>query len=157
MESSLEMFIFFAIGVGIFFVSTFLHELGHVALHRLFSGDGRWEIIMGNGNVIKKFGKITFRSWFMFSGHTTWQKVDAPKLCRALWLAGGFLANIVLAATIYLFTPGFGGDFWRLALLFNIFQALFTMIPIVYPIGPYKGMPSDGLQIYRLIRDKEQT
>jgi len=125
-------------------------------MHRIFSGDGRWQITMGAGNTLVKLGKISLKSWFMFGGHATWEKKDAPRSHRILWLAGGFLANGILALLIFLLTPGFNADFWRLALALNILQALFTMIPMVYPIGPYKDMPSDGLRIYRLLRDREQ-
>ena len=137
------------------FISTFFHELGHAIMYRLFSGGKDWKIILGSGRTIFAGKRLIINVWFILGGWVTWPDISAPKFHRILWYSGGFLFNIALAVLFFMLLQISGSDIWQFALYFNIIQAAMTMTPMTYTFEPYSGMESDGLRIYRLIKDKE--
>jgi len=103
----------------------------------------------------------------MMPGFVKWSISKAKKIHAILWVSGGFLINILIAIVILIVIfylrqqfPVDDFDVWsydyflRIAFFTNLIYVIFTIIPMEYKFGNLKGMPSDGLWIYRICRGK---
>ena len=84
------------------FIFGFLHELGHIAMYRIFGGNNDWSITIGTGNPIIKTKKVTINLLFMIPGFVNWSITKVKKIHAVLWFSGGFLINSILAIAILL-------------------------------------------------------
>jgi hypothetical protein len=149
-----------------FFIFGLLHEFGHIAMYRMFGGNNNWTIIMGWGRPIIRTKRITINSLFMLPGQVHWPEEKARASNAILWCSGGFIVNAVCAGFLFFLIlylrqifPVENFDIWsldrilRAAFLTNIYIIIGTAIPVTYPFGGLKGMPSDGLRIYYVCRE----
>lgn len=153
-----------------FFVFGLLHEFGHALMYRWSGGDGNWSIIMGWGKPIIQTEKLTINTWFMLPGYCKWAKDHVKKEQAILRCSGGFIINIIFAGLILILLLCLRQSFpvedfsamsidrvLRIMFFSNIYTVAGTIIPIIYPVGNIKGLPSDGLQIYRVIFNRNTT
>ena len=148
----------------LFFIFGLAHELGHAAMSRIFFKDKGWIITMGSGPAIIRTKRLVVNLWFFVEGKINYSVVDGKTSHQILRSAGGFIVNIVFAALIFLFSIKYSEAdvlpfWWRivpLALFANIVIVVVTMLPMKYFFGVVKGMPSDGLQILRLIKNRKK-
>ncbi|MCL2406072.1 MAG: hypothetical protein FWC92_11095 [Defluviitaleaceae bacterium] len=148
-----------------FFVFILMHELGHAAMSRILFKDKGWVITMGTGRPIFTSKRLVINTWFFIGGKINYSVLAGKRYKHILRAAGGILVNIVLAISIFVLVIHIRQyvqlyDFlpwWliiltiEIAFMVNIISAVTAMIPIIYPFGVVKGMPSDGLWILRLI------
>ena len=153
----------------LFFLSTFLHELGHALGYMVATGDRHWNIRVGWGKRIlntKRFsvGLLPFDGFFTPLGE---KKIDTTAKLIAV-LSGGPAASLILVAGLLLLR--FGGItvdsevittdaiefFINCALSINLFVLVLSLIPTHYFLGETKGLETDGLQIINAIRNKKE-
>ena len=153
-----------------FFLTVLLHELGHAAGFRIGGGKGGWRVTVGSGAGILNTARITI-CLFPIGGSFIPTKEDEPqtKSGKLLMLAGGPAASLLLAVVFFVpsvflrrtenVDPGTAQAVSSaLAFLFyaNLFQFFFTVIPIRYRLV-CRGLPSDGLQLLRMLKHTGKT
>ena len=154
--------VYWALWIIFMFISCLLHELGHAAMSRIFFNDRGWVITMGGGTPIFRSKRLIINSWFFMAGMVQYSVHEGKKGHQIARAAGGFTINIILAVLIFLFAMWYSSHVYEIspaipiALFANIVTAIITMIPITYPYGIIKGMPSDGLYILRLIKNRNK-
>lgn len=153
-----------------FFLTVLLHELGHAAGFRIGGGKGDWRVTVGSGPVILNAARIKI-CLFPIGGYFLPADKNEPetKRGRLLMLAGGPAVSLLLAVLFFVLSAllrrAGGADSETaqavnsaLAFLFyaNLFQFLYTALPIRYRVV-CRGLPSDGLQILRLLKSAGKT
>lgn len=149
----------------LFFLSTFLHEVGHALGYRISTGDRHWHIRIGWGKILLKAKRLTVKL-FPFDGCFLPSEKDMINTTAQLiaTLAGGPAVSLILAAL--LLSVKFGGVslrsevlassaiefFLNSALFINLFILILSLIPTRYFHGEIKGMETDGLQIIHAIK-----
>ena len=150
------------------FLSTLLHEMGHALGYLISTGDRHWHIRVGSGKKLLDTRKLTVKLLpidgdFFPSGE---KKIDTKAKLIAT-LAGGPAVSLILAAILLpvelggvsldseFFSSGAVEFFVNFAFSLNLFILVLSLIPAHYFHGEIKGMPSDGLQIIKTIRDKK--
>lgn len=148
-------------------LSVMLHELGHAAGFRLGSGKGPWRVLVGSGPKLLNVGRLVLLL-LPFGGYFIPDDDAEPKTKKGklLMLAGGPLVSLLLAVLFgvlrfAVFTPDpskgmlYGMLVYTSAflLIFNLFQFLFTVIPVRYRVV-CKGTVSDGLQFVHVLKQK---
>lgn len=149
-------------------LSVLLHELGHAMGFRLGKGKGPWRILAGSGPKLLKVGRLTLLL-FPFGGYFIPDDDEEPKTKsgKLLMLACGPSVSFLLAVLFgvlrfAVFTPDpskgilYGMLVYLCAfmLIFNLFQFLFTAIPLRYRVV-CRGLVSDGMQIVHVMRQKD--
>ena len=149
-------------------LSVMLHELGHAIGFRLGSGKGPWRVFVGSGPKLFKVGRLTLML-FPFGGYFIPDDEAEPKSKKGklLMLAGGPLVSLLLTVLfgilrflIFAPDPSKGILYDMLVylsaylLIFNLFQFLFTAIPLRYRII-CRGTVSDGMQFVHLLKQKD--
>ena len=148
------------------FLATFAHELGHVLMFRFFYSDKNWHITLGRGKTIFKFKKITIKA-LMIMGYFNYEtEHKGSKFGYTMIYLGGALANIVfilylifsallkekhqIIAELPIFISLTRGIF-----AFNVYLAVFCLIPMKLNIWPCEHYISDGYYILsNIIKDK---
>lgn len=153
----------------LFFLSTFLHELGHALGYMVATGDRHWNIRVGWGKRIlntKRFsvGLLPFDGFFTPLGE---KKIDTTAKLIAV-LSGGPAISLILVIGLLLLrfsgitvdseviTPDAIEFFINCALSVNLFILVLSLIPTHYFLGEIKGLETDGLQIINAIRNKKE-
>ena len=147
-------------------LSVFLHELGHALGYRISTGKAKWKVIAGSGP--RMFGTsgyifclIPVGGYFIPGEEAGTNKVKITTLaggpCGSLIQA--ILYGIIHFCAAESVQPGSSLYETLLSvsaflLYFNLFQFLFTVIPIRYRII-CKGHESDGLQIVHVLKDRK--
>ena len=159
----------------LFFLSTFLHELGHALGYMVATGDRHWNIRAGGGKRFLNskrftFGLLPFDGFFTPLGE---KKIDTTAKLIAT-LSGGPAVSLVLVVGLLLVRfSGISFDsevitadavvfFINTALIINLFILVLSVIPTHYFLGETKGLETDGLQIINAIKrqrrnDNEET
>ena len=160
----MDFLISWALWLIFIFVACLFHELGHATMSRILFNDKSWVITMGSGTPIFYSKRLIINAWFFMAGRVRYSVNEGKKSHQIIRAAGGFTVNIVLAILIYLFAILYSSNIYELpvwwpvvsiAFFANIINALITMLPVTYPYGIVKGMPSDGLCILRIIRNSK--
>ena len=149
------------------FLSFFLHELGHAAGHMLATGDRNWHIRVGWGKQLLNTKKLAV-NLIVFDGYFTPAQTEyATKAKLIAMLAGGPAVSMLLFAgflALKLSGLSFQSDFladgtveWFLnyPLYLNLMLFVSSLLPMHYPWGEAKGMASDGLKIFRVLKSRE--
>ncbi|WP_257009712.1 hypothetical protein [Evansella halocellulosilytica] len=137
-----------------------LHEVGH-GIGVVLSSKSHARIYLGDWDKENKhnfsIGRLHFYIRWSFVGFCAWDD-RFEKQQRIAALAGGPIMSLLLVCLFgLLMAIAPQGDI-RFALtgvtIFNLIQFFVTAIPMTYPhwMGAYKGHPSDGLQLLRLLR-----
>ncbi len=153
--------------------SVFIHEIGHAVGYMLATKDRNWRIIVGSGKRMfgsKRFvvNLIPFGGLFLTKEEG---RLDSVKKKVAMWL-GGPLATFLLLIPLVtlrvnltkLGTPDILGTdavkfLVSFPLLYNLIIFVLSLFPAPYLFSVAKGLDSDGLQIYKLLkrsRDKSR-
>ena len=141
-------------------ICVLLHEIGH-GVGVVSTSKYHAHVYLGNkNNKIKenfRFGRLHFHINWSYIGYAAWDG-KLKKRQRAVALAGGpimslillFIFGLIALSTLHNYLRFF---FWGTT-VFNFIQFIVTTLPITYPwwMGTYKGYPSDGLQLLRLLR-----
>ena len=142
------------------------HESGHALGYRIAGGRAGWRLIAGSGPELFRTARCSFRL-IPAGGYFIPEEESGTKKEKILMLAGGPLVSLLLA--VLFGTVCFGLRRWVPAgtelyeilfpvssflLYFNFFQFFFTVLPIRYKVI-CRGSESDGLQILRTLRKKE--
>lgn len=144
-------------------MSVLLHELGHALGYRLSGGKAGWKVIAGSGPGVIGKSKYIFRL-IPAGGYFIPEGEPETKKAKVFMLAGGPFLSLLLAV-LYgiihscipkLVQPGNGLyeillQVSAFLLYFNLFQFLFTAIPVRYRVV-CKGLESDGLQIAHALK-----
>lgn len=148
-------------------LSVLLHELGHALGYRLSGGKADWKVAAGSGPRMfgtKKyaFHLIPMGGWFVPA------EEPATKKGIIAMFAGGPLVSLLQAVLYGLVRFLVFGNIQpesgireilfyvtNFVLLYNLFQFLFTIIPVRYRII-CRGHDSDGLQIIHALRHKKE-
>ena len=146
-------------------LSCLLHELGHAAGDRMGGSRALWRIIVGSGPKLLELGRIRFRL-IPVGGYYLPESGEDPAKGMIPMLAGGPTASLLLtllfgALRFFVFTSA-GAENSLLDLrelssfvfLWNLFQFLFTAIPMRYRVV-CPGLDSDGRQILTLLRERK--
>jgi hypothetical protein len=150
-----------ALGIAVgAIVLLLLHELGH-AIPVLLAG-GRSRIVIGSDDgTTVTLGSLQITvgidgpiSLFLY-GYTYWDGVDSKRV-RALGLLGGPLVSVtavlVLGALTFLDIAEPLATVVGYLLPFELFRAIFTIVPMTYSVGEYSGTTSDGKKFLQLLR-----
>lgn len=140
-----------------------LHEVGHgvgiIAVSKYHARIylGKWDIQNKENFSI---GRLHFCIRWSYVGCCAWRGCLGRRQ-NIIVSAGGPIASLLLAllcgGLIMLVQQGEWRSFLLGVAIFNFIQFFVTVIPVTYPhwMGPYGGIPSDGLQIVRLLRQTE--
>lgn len=141
---------------------TLLHEVGH-GLGAISTSKANVHIYLGKRTKDNKenfkLGRLHFHIQWALSGFAQWGK-GLDKRQRAVALVGGPIMSLLLALLFGLLAPLVSqGELRQLmnwTTAYNLIQFIVTIIPITYPrwMGGFNGLPSDGLQLLRLLREK---
>ena len=147
-------------------LSVLFHELGHALGYRISGGKAGWKVGVGSGPKMFSASRYTF---FLIPAGGYFIPDEAPETNKAkiFTYAGGPVVSLlqaVLYRIIYFCVPGFvqPGSVLNEILLsvsafllyFNLFQFLFTIIPMRYRVI-CRGYDSDGLQILHVLKQKK--
>lgn len=147
-------------------LSVLLHELGHAAGYRISGGKAAWKVIAGSGP--RMIGKAKFIFCLIpAGGYFIPETEPETNKAKILTLAGGpffSLLQAILYGIIHFRIPAFsqsGSGLYEILhpvsaflFYFNLFQFLFTLIPIRYRVV-CRGLESDGLQILHVLKHKK--
>lgn len=151
----------------LFFLSTFLHELGHALGYMLAAGGRHWHIRVGWGKTLLHTGRLTV-GLLPFDGCFTppeEARIDTTAKMIAM-LSGGPAVSLILVIGLLLLrsggipilpflAPGAVETFLSTALSVNAVILILSLIPTHYFFGRIKGMETDGLQIIHAVRKSE--
>ena len=144
-------------------LSVLLHELGHAFGYRISAGKAGWKVIAGSGPRMFSTARYTFRlipvgGYFLPGEETKTNKeiilmsAGGPAVSLLLAVLYGIIRFVVTGLiqpenSLYeiLFPVS------NFLLFFNLFQFIFTAIPIRYRIV-CRGFESDGLQIVHALK-----
>ena len=148
------------------FLSVFLHELGHALGYRIGGGEAEWKIRAGSGPKIRSTAKFIFCLLPVGGYFDPRAKLGTTKEKLAM-LAGGPLVTLLLAAVFYVFSDSLAWimnsesvlyeilfPVFLFLIFYNFFLFLFSAVPMRYKVV-CKGLESDGLQIVRVLKHKE--
>ncbi|MFD1739269.1 site-2 protease family protein [Bacillus salitolerans] len=164
MDSYVQFTITFLLFVSLILpLTTFVHELGHALTALLLFKE---PVGIRLGNSIKgsgfKVGKLTIKIQPL-SGFVGFVDYPIPKdknnsVLHALILIAGPVFSFTLCLFSYMLITFLDFQFIINYLLKSIMNAslaqfIFTIIPIRYPslFGSYRGMPSDGYRVMKLM------
>lgn len=143
-------------------ILTFIHEWGH-ALFSLLMTRGRVYILLGentyNGYAIQ-LGRLTvhFNKFSIVTGFCQSEEWPVSKYKQVLIIMGGPVISLLMTLTFGFLTYSaidlvlksiYGG-----ALLFSGIQTLMTLVPMKYVHAGYKGLSSDGLRAWEILKSK---
>jgi len=149
----------------LFFLSAFLHEVGHALGYMLATGDRHWHIRVGWGKRLINLKALTV-NLLPFDGFFTpieKNKMDT-KAKLIMTLSGGPIVSFLLVVGFLVlkfggisfhtgvFASGAIESFITVALFINSFILFLAVIPIYYFHGEIKGLESDGLQIINILK-----
>ena len=147
-------------------LSVLLHELGHALGYRISAGKAEWKVIAGSGPRMIGGSKFIF-CLIPAGGYFIPEEEPETEKAKIIMYAGRPLVSLlqaVLYGIIYFCVPGFvqPGSVLNEILLsvsafllyFNLFQFLFTIIPMRYRVI-CRGYDSDGLQIVHALKQKK--
>ncbi|MCL2190107.1 MAG: hypothetical protein FWC16_14055 [Defluviitaleaceae bacterium] len=164
MDFILIVIVFLACGL----TAIFVHELGHAFMSRLLHGDKNWYIVIGAGTTLLETKWLMLNTRFYAGGLCRYSASQPEKWRLIMRSAGGVLANIIFtlafsAVIIFIMVQQQGafvfmhmGLLPHMLIVANVFIIIFSLLPIPYPFGIMKGMPSDGLTIIRILRGDEE-
>lgn len=147
------IFLFFIIWAPIL---TLFHEIGHAAIP--LSNRHKVTIQIGSGKIVNfQVGNLTVKLSFLspWVGFTNWQSNT-----DLMAVAGGPLVSLIMGIGFLFLGLKCSTDSISAFLFASagwcLFQFVFTAIPITYPswLGYQPNMPSDGLQILKMLRSK---
>ncbi|MGI6689538.1 MAG: site-2 protease family protein [Christensenellales bacterium] len=146
--------------------SVFIHEMGHATGYMLAAKSTGWQITIGSGkNIVRSkrwvVNLLPLGGLFLPVGK---DRLDTKRKKIAM-LAGGPLATLLLLVPLVALRMNFTtlgqlniGNydavecFVRFVLYYNLIMLVVAIFPSAYPFGICKGLASDGLQIYRLLK-----
>ena len=147
-------------------LSVLLHELGHALGYRISGGKAEWEIRAGSGPEILSTSKFIF-CLLPVGGYFNPREDPGTRKEKLAMLIGGPIVNLLLAA---LFCACLFCFAWfmnpesvlyevlfpvsRFLVFFNLFQFLFTAVPMRYRVV-CRGLESDGLQIALILKHQK--
>ncbi len=149
----------------LFFLSTFLHEIGHALGYMIATGNRHWHIRVGWGKRLLNTKMLTV-NLLPFDGFFTpleKNRIDTTAKLIVI-LSGGPAVSLILVIGLLLLefggisfqseviAPSAAEFFVRTALFINFFILVLSAIPTHYFIGEIKGLETDGLQIINAIR-----
>lgn len=146
------------------FLSALLHELGHALGYMLATGDRRWHIRVGWGKRLLHTKALTVGLWVFDGVFIPSQREFDTRAKLITTLAGGPAVSLLLVLGLSVLRFGgvtFHSDiladgaiefFLNTAFFVNLLILLASVIPIHYFFGEVRGMPSDGLQIIRALK-----
>lgn len=154
------MLLFLLFYIFVFPTSVLLHEIGH-GVGVISTSKFHAHVYLGNRNKENKenfkIGRLHFHIYWSYEGFVDWE--DKLNLCqRAFALAGGPIMSLLLVflfGIIAMLIPqGDLHSFFVGTTIVYLFQFIATIIPITYPrwMGAFNGLPSDGLQLLRLLK-----
>lgn len=157
-----ELLLFLIFFIVVAPTCTLLHEVGH-GLGAISTSKSNVHIYLGKRTKDNKenfkLGRLHFHIQWSFAGFAHWGK-GLDKRQRAVALAGGPIMSLLLVLLFWLFASLVSQSELRQLInwtvTYNLIQFIITIIPITYPrwMGGYNGLPSDGLQLLRLLREK---
>ncbi len=163
MDLSIDYFVRIILIWLLCLLSVLLHELGHALGYRISGGKAEWKVIVGSGPKLISVSRFTF-GLIPAGGNFVPAEVPETDKGQIIMFAGGpfvSLLQAVLYWIIYFCISGGiqPGSSLRELLLpvssflfyFNLFQFLFTIIPMRYRIV-CRGFESDGLQIIHILK-----
>lgn len=142
-------------------LSTLLHEVGH-GVAALLVTKRPIHIYLGRMTESNRenfnFGRLHFHlQWSVGVGYTYWG-TGLSKQQRMFSIAGGPMMSLLLIILFGLLSSVseqvLMQQLFSVAMTFNIIQFVVSILPIYYPaflIGR-KNVPSDGLQLYQLMK-----
>lgn len=148
----------------VFFFSALIHEFGHALVYMIVTGDSHWHIRIGAGKTLLKTQRLTIKFAPFYGFFEPYENKLDTKAKSILMLLGGPLFSlimVVLLLFIRLKTGTFDFGFitldaiiniLSLAFFLNISTFLFTIVPMRYFWGEHRGMPSDGLRIFKIVK-----
>ena len=162
----IALFIFVCILWMIGFLSTLLHELGHAAGYMLATGNRHWHIRIGWGKRLLNTKRLTV-NLLVFDGYFTPAEKEFDDKALIMTLLGGPAVSLLLVAGLLALRFGglsFQSDFFadgeiefflNTALFLNLYILFYSAAPIRYFHGKIKGLETDGLQILRIIKGRD--
>ena len=160
----MELLVFLCALWVLSFLSTLLHELGHVLGYMLATGDGHWHIRLGWGKPLLNTKALTV-NLLVFDGFFTpsEKKIDTKAKLIAT-LSGGPAVSLllVLGLSVLRFggfsfqsnvlADGFIEFFLNTAFFLNLFILILSLLPVHYFHGEIKGLQTDGLQLIHALK-----
>ena len=167
MDLSIQYFVRIILIWLLCLLSVLLHELGHAAGYRISGGKAGWKVIAGSGPRLITVSRFTF---CLIPAGGYFIPAEDPETNKGLILmsAGGpavFLLQAALYWAVYFCISRFVQPESSLhefllpvsafLFYFNLFQFLFTAIPMRYRVI-CRGFESDGLHIVHALRQNNE-
>lgn len=146
--------------------SVFIHEMGHAIGYMITVKSKGWQIIIGSGKRLvgaKRFVVNLLSVGGLFLP-TDKGRLDSMRK-KLSTLVGGPLITLLLLLVLVLLRMNLSnlGDtsiisagtlefFINFALYYNLFMFISAVLPFPYLFGVCKGLESDGLQIWELLK-----
>jgi len=147
-------------------VSVFIHEMGHAIGYMITVKSKGWQIIIGSGKRLvgaKQFVVNLLPVGGLFLP-TDEGRLDSTRK-KLSTLVGGPLATLLLLLVLVLLRMNISnlGEtsiisaetsefFINFVLYYNLFMFISAVLPFPYLFGVCKGLESDGLQIWKLLK-----
>ncbi|MFY9214702.1 MAG: M50 family metallopeptidase [Tissierellaceae bacterium] len=164
LEIILNIFLFYMV----FLLSTIIHEFGH-ALPVLILTKGNVKIILGRNNEKSKkisLGRLDvhLKGFNPFTGFAYWDGSKITRVKKIIILAGGPLFSLLFGIVLLLVGRNMENNLLIEAILlkemltlagnYQLYTFISTSVPIIYPKwwAGYGGYPSDGYQIFKLMK-----
>jgi hypothetical protein len=148
------------------FTSILIHELGHVLMLQMTTGNKDWHITVGIGKMLFKGKRITINLFFVWGFFSNERNEDrqVTKIQKILISAGGIIANIFILLLIVAFAAymennqmsanemNLIAEMTRTLFALNLYLAIGSVIPMRYnfwPINKYiSNLYSDGYYLF---------
>lgn len=148
------------------FISILIHELGHVLMLQMTTGNKDWHITVGIGKTIFKGKRVTINLLFVWGFFLNKKDEDkqVTKIQNILISAGGIIANIFILLLIVVFAAymennqmsanemNLIAEMTRTLFALNLYLAIGSVIPMRYnfwPINKYiSNLYSDGYYLF---------
>jgi len=144
-----------------FFLVTFVHEMGHALMYRIFFRNNDWHITIGTGRTIIKLKKFTVRLLVTTGSFNFPSKYKGSKFQYIMMLLGGPLVNVFFIVLLMsLARTNLANEltfvhynlYWFLEFTFwaHVGQFVGTVVPMKLSFWPFKGYISDGMRILKM-------
>ncbi|WP_156854137.1 hypothetical protein [Oceanobacillus sp. AG] len=134
---------------------TFIHQLGHYLMARLFGG--RSEIVLGRGKQLFRIGAVKVNRFYFLDSFCHYESLKVnSKASHILVYAGGVLLNLFSLLLINILimsnTLPETSFFYQFG-YFTIYFMFYSLFPIQYS----EKHASDGKQIINILRNKSAS
>lgn len=136
----------------VYYSALIIHEMGHVLATKLVGGKVR-KVCFGGGAKWVEFNRVKINKWIFMPIGIVYSDFDKTIYNKFIFLVGGNILLLLICAGINLSNIAISSMALTQFNVATIHMIIVTMLPMKYS----NGIESDGLQIYKLIKGRNNS